>query len=264
MRSKIRVSVGPSNSELKAYEPYVYYIQTSFIDIYWPEGGMTSTKKVGWRGTGFLLEDGTFVTARHVTEAWYFWVQGGEVQETMRDLAGVVALGGKVVAHFVATSSSGDSFTFTSERFVCSRGADEMIPTLYGGEIPVIASLASGGGRDWAYMKTSKTKGLKFDADKSSKLERNTNLTILGFPFGYGVDEEFNEVSPLITHATVSANGLSSERTILTTNSGMEHGNSGGPVFYSTSSGQLVVVGIVSAIKGQSTGFLVPISNFKR
>jgi pSer/pThr/pTyr-binding forkhead associated (FHA) protein len=263
LRAKIRVIVPPTNGDLLPYEPYVYYIRTSYINVYWHDGGSTAFKYIGWRGTGFMLEDGTFVTARHVSEAWYFWRQGNQTDETMRDLAKEVALGGRVVAHFIATSSSGDRFEFTSDQMICTRSEDDLILD-YDSDGYVYVPLAVGSGSDWAYMKTSSTKGLKYDSDKSRNLERNTNLTILGFPFGYGVDEKYNEVSPLVTSATVAANGLSAERTILTTNSGMEHGNSGGPVFYKNNSGKLVVVGIVSAIAGQSTGFLVPIANFKK
>ena len=264
LRGKIRVLSQPVNSELTPYDPYVYFIRTAYVDIYWSWGGMTTSKSIGLSGTGFLLDDGTFVTARHVIEPWYFWVQGGGVQETMRDLAGNVALGGKVVAHFVATSSSGDSFTFTSEQFICSRGSDKIRTTMVFDEMEAYVPLASGGGSDWAYTKITRSgKGLKFDAEKSRNLERNTNLTILGFPFGFGVDERQDKVSPLVTRATVSSNGLTGG-TILTTNSGTEHGNSGGPVFYTDKSGKLVVVGIVSAGTGNNTGFIVPIGNCKR
>ena len=265
LRGRIKVLNQPTNAELKPYDPYVYYIRTSYVDIYWSGGGVTTSKKVGWTGTGFLLDDGTFVTARHVIEPWYFWKQGEETLETMLDLAGNVALGGKVVAHFIATSSSGDSFTFTSEDFICTRSKDMIKHIMVFDELDVFVPLASGGGNDWAYMKVnhSNSKGLKFDADKSKKLERNTKLTVLGFPFGFGVNERQNEVSPLVTSATVSDNGLTAG-TILTTNSGTEHGNSGGPVFYTDKSGKLVVIGIVSAGTGNNTGFIVPICSFKR
>ena len=260
LRAKIRVIAPVSNVELKAYEPYVYFIRTSFIDVYWHDGGMTTFKGIGWKGTGFLLDDGTFVTARHVAEAWYFWLTGEGLEKTMRDLAAEVAWGGRVVAHFIATSSTGDSFTFTSDDMVCSRGTDEAQLQVVDDNLCFVP-LAAIDGSDWAYMKTSKTKGLKFDSDKSKNLERNTNLTILGFPFGYGVDD-YNEVTPLVTNATVSRNGLENRR-IMVTNSGTEHGNSGGPVFYTDKSGKLVVVGVVSASRGKGTGFFIPISNFK-
>ena len=263
LRNKIKVLNQPADSDLRPYDPYVYFIKTAYVDIQWYWGGSTTSKSVGWSGTGFMLDDGTFVTARHVIEPWYFWDQDGEIQETMRDLAGNVALGGEVVAHFIATSSSGDSFTFTSNQFFCSRSNDNTEYTVVFDEVAADVPLASGGASDWAYLKTSNSQGLKFDGEKSLSLERNTNLTILGFPFSFGGDEKVSGVCPLVTRATVSSNGLS-RGTILTTNSGAEHGNSGGPVFCPDNTGKLVVVGIVSARTGNNTGFIVPIGNFKK
>ncbi|MBO5204808.1 MAG: trypsin-like serine protease [Prevotella sp.] len=49
---------------------------------------------------------------------------------------------------------------------------------------------------------------------------------------------------------------------MLTTASGFEHGNSGGPVFVERD-GKSIVIGIVSAGAGRSTGFVVPISVVK-
>lgn len=255
----------PNNDELSQYEPYVFYIVTSFVDVFWHQGGTTTFNSnglnaFGWRGTGFLLEDGTFVTARHVTEPWYYW-SNEEGQETMLGLATEVAMNGKVVAHFVATSSSGESFTFSSEDLICKRGNDETT-LIVKDDVPIFVPKAPFDGNDWAYMKTPYKNGLKYDAEKSKELVRNTSLTILGFPFGFGV-KETDDISPLVTSAMVSANGLQNGK-ILVTNTGVEHGNSGGPVFYRNSSGGLEVVGLVSAVTGRSTGFFVPISNFKK
>ena len=52
-----------------------------------------------WTGTG-MLEDGRFVTARHVVEPWYFLNSGGKVDESMLMLNIIAHNGGKVVAHF--------------------------------------------------------------------------------------------------------------------------------------------------------------------
>lgn len=254
-------STTTSNDELSKYEPYVFYVTTTQVDVFWHEGGLTSfNKSLGWRGTGFLLDDGTFVTARHVTEPWFYWPYS-EDQKTMRDLAAEVALGGKVVAHFVAVSSSGDSFKFTSDDIICQRVKDETNRVMID-DNPVFAPVAPNDGTDWAYIKTPFKNGLKYNIEKSSNMERGTSLTILGFPFGFGV-KEFDNVSPLVTNAMVSANGLQ-KGCILVTNSGSETGNSGGPVFYRNPSGGLEVVGLVSSGKGNSTGFFVPISSFKK
>ena len=63
-----------------------------------------------------------------------------------------------------------------------------------------------------------------------------------------------------MSNSTVAADGLQNG-IILTTATGFEQGNSGGPVFFTTTEGKMVVVGIVSANAGRSTGFIVPISS---
>lgn len=251
----------PTNDELSQYEPYVFYIYTTQVDLLWHYGVSETfyNDELAWYGTGFLLEDGTFVTARHVVEPWYYW---NEELTTMRDLAAEIAMKGKVVAHFVAVSSSGDSFKFTSDDIICQKVKDETIRIMINDTIPVNAPVALNNASDWAFLKTSFKNGLKYNIEKSRDLERSTILTVLGFPFSFGV-KEFDDVSPLVTNATVSANGLQ-KGCILVTNSGSEIGNSGGPVFYRNSSGELEVVGLVSGGLGRSTGLVVPISNFKK
>lgn len=62
--------------------------------------------------------------------------------------------------------------------------------------------------------------------------------------------------------AEVARDGLAEGNYILTTASGFEHGNSGGPVLVERD-GKKTVVGLVSGGAGRSTGFVVPIAAFK-
>ena len=71
-----------------------------------------------------------------------------------------------------------------------------------------------------------------------------------------------SDVHPIYSEASVASNGLE-QGLILTTATSFEHGNSGGPVFATTDDGELIVVGLVSAGAGRSTGFVVPISAVK-
>ena len=64
---------------------------------------------------------------------------------------------------------------------------------------------------------------------------------------------------PIYSEAVVAREGLE-KGYILTTATTFEHGNSGGPVFATSTSGDLIVVGLVSAGAGRSTGMVVPIS----
>ena len=69
LRAQMKRMVGPSSAELKEYAPYVYFVISSSLEITLPDGGGIynidcSSSGLSWYGTGFLLDDGTFVTAR--------------------------------------------------------------------------------------------------------------------------------------------------------------------------------------------------------
>jgi hypothetical protein len=243
-----------NNVAIDACVKYVYFIYATKIDVTLPDG---SEKEVdgGWSGTGFLLNDGRFVTARHVAEAWYFVVSGGEVNQEMYILNLVANNGGKVVVHFEAYSSSGDKISFTSSQFSCNRSGDQSVVDDDGNTLKV----ANIDNTDWAYFRSGKTDGLNFDNSKSTSLERGTRLTVLGFPLGLGANSA-NDINPILGSGIAASNGLN-QGVILTTDTNYEHGNSGGPVFYTDSSGSLRVIGIVSAGAGRSTGFVVPIAS---
>lgn len=70
------------------------------------------------------------------------------------------------------------------------------------------------------------------------------------------------DIHPIYSEAVVAREGLQNGL-ILTTATTFEHGNSGGPVFATTTDGELIVVGIVSAGAGRSTGFVVPIASIQ-
>ena len=85
-------------------------------------------------------------------------------------------------------------------------------------------------------------------------------MIILGYPLGLGSSS--SGVKPSYSSAEVARDGLADGGYILTTSTGFEHGNSGGPVFVERN-GKKVVIGIVSAGAGRSTGFVVPIAVVK-
>lgn len=246
-----------NNAAIESCLPNIYYVIVSKIEVTSPTGESSSITKIGWSGTGFLLNDGRFVTARHVAEGWYFVINGGEVDEDMLILNRIANNGGKVVAYFNAFSSSGDQFSFRSDQFVCNRSHDESVAD----EDGVTVKVAKLDNSDWAYMNINKSGGLQFDSNMSSNLERGTKLTVLGFPLGIGANSR-TDINPIYGSGIVACNGLS-RGVILTTETTYETGNSGGPVFYTNSSGELTVIGIVSAGAGRSTGFIVPISSVR-
>jgi len=248
------VHVSTTNDHaIKAVEPYVYFVKVTKTVVTWPNGP-TKEYDFGGSGSGFLLDDGRFVTCRHVTEPWFYFVQGGEIDKDMILFNYAAQNGGKVVAHLTAFSSSGDSFSFTSDQMTVNRSTDREGVD----EDGVAVRLAQRDNTDWAYIRTSKTQGLKYDANMSRTLEGGTILTFIGFPLGLG-GGNLSNIQPHRSNGTTSASGLTDGR-IIAANVGYEGGNSGCPVFCTDASGNLIVVGIVATAMGRTTGSIVPIS----
>ena len=241
--------------------PFVYYIQTEAFEITYPDGKVEQYKcgendAPGWSGTGFLLNDGRFVTARHVIEGWQFWKSSEGEDPDMLYMNTIVNNGGKVRYFFNCFSPSGANFSCCSEDFKVNRSQDQGGITEDGIRFThgVVAT-------DFAYIRTGLSGGLAFDDVKCDQLKVKTELTVLGFPLGEGVNS-INDIKPIYGNATVASEGLQRGR-ILTTNTNTEHGNSGGPVFYNDEKGDFVVVGIVSGGRGTNLGNIIPMSRVR-
>ena len=247
------------NVAINACLPYVFFIYPTSIDVTLPNGESgtldCSRKNVpSWSGTGFILENGTFVTARHVVEAWSFWMNGNNIDEELAQLNVIMNNGGKVKAHFVAISSSGKRLNLTSDQFAINRSADRVRHIEDGMKM----SMGGGGNTDFAYAHVDQAGGLKFNKVASTSLDRGTKLTVLGFPLGLGANPA-TSVKPISSTATVGVDGLD-RGVILTSETNFEQGCSGAPALILDKNGNYAVIGIISAIAGRNTGFIVPIS----
>lgn len=257
---KIAVATGNiDNAAINACLSNVFFIYPTSIDVTLTNGesgtlDCSDSNVPSWSGTGFLLENGTFVTARHVIEAWNFWMNGNNIDEDLAQLNAIMNNGGKVRAHFVAISSSGKRINLTSDQFSINRSADQ-VRHIEGG---VKMSMGGGGNTDFAYTRVSLSGGLKFNKAASTSLDRGTKLTVLGFPLGLGVNSD-TSIKPVSSTATVGIDGLD-HGVILTSETNYEHGCSGGPALVLDENGNYSVIGIISAIAGRNTGFIVPIS----
>lgn len=208
-------------------------------------------KITGMSGTGFLLDDGTFVTARHVAEPWYFSSDDLSVKFNI-----LATNGFKVNALLYAVSPSGKEFTFSSSDFKYDRSQDQIIPLADDLKIREVSI----GPSDHASASVKTHGCLSCDSQLSKNLKAGDKLTILGYPLGLG--KSGGSVAASYSSAEVARDGLADAGYILTTSTGFEHGNSGGPVFVDRD-GKKIVIGIVSAGAGRSTGFVVPISRVK-
>ena len=241
-----------SNKTIAACEPSVYFVLMRKIVLTY-EGQSKTYENIGM-GSGFLLNDGRFVTARHVVEPWMFPTD--ENDEFNLACNAIAHNGGSVVCHLEAYSPTGKKLTFTSKQARINRSADQS--QTFDGVTLVTASV---GANDFAYFTTNERGGLPYDNQLSRTLPVQAKLTVLGYPMGLGANSP-DDIHPIYSEAAVAREGLE-QGYILTTATSFEHGNSGGPVFATTTDGELIVVGLVSGGAGRSTGFVVPISAVK-
>lgn len=239
-----------SNKSIASCEPNVYFIVIRKVVLTY--GGESKSYENLGSGSGFLMNDGRFVTARHVVEPWMY--PSGEDDEFSLMCNAIAHNGGTATCHIEAYSPTGARLSFTSKQAIVNRSSDKSID-IDGVKIVV----PENGALDWAYFRTSHSGGLAFNNSLSRSLRVQDKLTVLGYPLGIGANSP-TDIHPIYSEAVVARDGLE-KGYILTTATTFEHGNSGGPVFVAdASSGDLIVVGLVSAGAGRSTGMVVPIS----
>jgi len=244
-----------SNVALQKLYPSIYFIASDRITYETSEG--TQTYEGNITGSGFLLSDGTFVTARHMVEPWLF---PSSPQDSILNL--IANNMTKVVHHFTAYSPNGSKLTFSSENFKVDNSHDKAISLQVGGQPAVFTLPSLRDGYDWAACKVESAAGggLAFDAQLSTQMPASSTLYILGYPFGMGVNSA-SDIKPIYSDCKVSRDGID-HGVIDISARAFDHGNSGGPVFAMNNSGNFVVVGIVSAGK-ETQGFIVPISSIQ-
>ncbi len=250
----------------------IYYLYVD--DVYITDGSHKtpvsySGGQYGWSGTGFLLDDGRFVTARHCVQAWMY--------ESDFDVLAALSVSQAdpeltLEATIHAVSRSGNKFTFKSSQFVCDNqydtrgdiGMDDngnpisitMAWSPYFDSHPMVMST------DWTYVSTKEKGKISADAALSSNLKTGTELVTLGFPKRIGVGDTPSAISPAFNKFNAGFDGLDNCNCILHTR-GTDHGNSGGPVF-ARKDNKLVVIGIVSrGAQSEEYGYAVPVSALK-
>jgi hypothetical protein len=234
----------------------VYFIVSSKLSVEL-EGEIKEFDYTSFVASGFLLEDGSFVTARHVTQPWLFG-------KTKLDiiLSAIQLEGKKISLTLLALSPSGDRIELKSDDFSYSDNLSREFyyyTTESGDSVKVECARASlKDGSDWAVLKTGKEGGLPYDNNLSTSLPANTNLEVLGYSLGMGANN-LDDIKPLQSACFVSRPGLDRGK-IDISNRGFDQGNSGGPVFARTKQCNYVVIGIVSAEAGNQ-GIVVPIKS---
>ena len=248
--------------DMSVYHPYIYLLKIYKITV---DGEVKievdPNEHSLWSGTGFMLNDGRFVTARHVVTSFYsdgyqFDMDGQLVvtDETNRAYHGMrlylnylINCGRKVVLHIHAVSQQ-DTLSLTSDDFV-SYGSKDQVHLLeqsvaWNDEIiPAGAPIRVGAGElDWAYYNTGEKEGLTASNDLSVNLRQGRQLFVLEYLNSH------EESKPVLSTALCSQNGTDDNGTIMVSNDSSNSCNSGGPVFVRQNN-VFEVVGIVSGSK---------------
>lgn len=217
-------------------------------------------------GTGFLTSDGVFVTARHCVEPWLFDLEVNEYY------AMCMASGGNLKMYAVvnAFNMNGETFEINNSRFTVDDSYDSPIKRdveidgkTYNLDSKVAFGTEASLGNDWATCRVGKKGNIKVDRTMSNNLRAGTTAHVLGFPKGNGINDGKTKIEPLYNNLSVSRNGLTKARCIMV-NQGIDHGNSGGPVFV-MKKGHLYAIGIVSRGDHNSKFYnhLIPMCNIK-
>lgn len=263
-RRSVREDEGPGPLKEQCF-PHTYAIYQTKQVITQPNGEMqvftfdiNNAEERRLVGSGFLLSDGRFITARHVTETWYYYHfnWGDERINNMLLMENaVVHNGGDIVTSFLAVSSNGSRIQFTNKQCTVDRSGDSAGTATLENGMTVVLKKADVETSDWVSIHTE-DQGLPLDSELSTSLPIGTKVHILGFPYGRG-GENPNAVSPISSHAEVARDGLDVNGTIMTSNDDTQSGNSGGPVFV-IKDGKYTVVGLLSGSTA-GKGRVVPI-----
>ncbi|MDR2774738.1 MAG: FHA domain-containing protein [Tannerella sp.] len=187
----------------------------------------------GWNATGFLLNDGRFVTAKRCIQPWLF--TSGQDVLTQVDLTDSAY---HVVAVINAVSRKGKKFTINSTDFICGETNFSDRQTF---------------SSDWAYAYTSRKGKLKIDRQLSGNLRSGTDLHVLGFPMNMDASSPPTAITPAYNRFSVGVDGLGDTGCFLYTRS-PGNPNSGAPVF-ARKENELVVVGIVSGESAENNEY---------
>lgn len=266
----------PTNSDypLREFDNDIYFIKLeSIIPV---SGSLTDAKIREYKkdfdglysGTGFLTNEGKFITARHVVEGFKFFSVGEnncdmDIDNTMLSL-NAIDLRGDLLMKYVATSPRGDVLKFTNkmikfddtEETIHQYDCEDELGNRYSGSLTRYPEFARF--TDWASVDFAGRKGIssiELNRNFSTELKKGKKLEVSGYARGSAL--QGSSYDPLYSTATIAQDGLT-DQVINVSNYGYDAGNSGGPVFAKNSNGKYQVIGIVSGSYGK-VGRIVPI-----
>ena len=237
------------------YNDAIYYIKANNIEVYSVPGNrllvdfnVEDDRGFHGGGTGFMLDDGRFVTAHRVIEPWLYYDtsaydHNGKLWTYKEIRKAIKSDTYRVVANFTAYSPSGMNFQFRNTDFVTG-------------------TLSSTTENDWASMakrdQLLAIKGLPFDSTLSLNPEGGRPVTIIGYPLQYGFKSS-QEITPRYLPNNINVTGLNIDGVIELSSRRYQDGNDGAPVLVNNN-GNWVVVGILSHVDEVKHDVAVPIA----
>lgn len=265
------------SKDLKDYYDHIYTIKIDRIDI--EKDGISFDPGIQLSdivcGTGFMLDNGTFVTDRQNVEPWVF--TNTEWKELWRRLLAECVGGGcNVIIHYRAysTKGTGKPITFVNSDFKVDRSYDDItheievtkslrillrkqgIKFTYSRRNYVKVSIYSPTSRSYAYIRGKGTygEGIPFDATASGNLSGGSEIHMVGYTGNTNIH------TPIPSHFNDRTNiDDTNNGTIILQNRVGEQGYYGSPAFHLDEEGYKVVGVMVGSVQGKDR--LVPIRN---
>ena len=270
-------------AELENCYNAVYYVRMDNIVVYSANKeeicSFNTSDIVG--GTGFLLEDGRFVTAHRVIEPWFYQsnVIGTKdgIVWTFGDVQALSNFGCTVVANYTAYSPSGASFKFMNSEMTISQPSvsvesasykirsNSVLTEIVGKKSVELKYYNNSHISDWAYLaKTDQlavVNGLISDSEASLDPKVQEEVKILGYPMMKGYIDS-RTIEPVVFTNNVNVTGLNDEGIIELSSSRFQMGNNGGPVLMNKG-GLWKVVGVLCETDKSDRDVVVPIGYVK-
>lgn len=274
--SKTTTASPSAATDLRAYYPYIYTLKIDRIEV--EKGGIRFDPGIPLSdiicGTGFMLENGTFVTDRQNVHPWLY--SDAQWRDDWRRLmAECVGAGCKVIIHYRAYSTQGTGrvLTFTNDDFITNTASDVTtyeievrrslraifrengIDVNYTRRTYVTASVFAPKATQWACIRGlgARGSGIPYDASAASNLPGGSEIQMVG----YAGSTSIHNLVPAHFNDRTNTNS-DGTGTIVLQNSVSEKGYYGSPAFLRGSDGSYKAIGVmVGSVSGKDR--LVPI-----
>ena len=294
---EVTEKVGNAITDIASCFNAVFYVKMDDIVIYDPKDNVevarfNTEKKIG--GTGFLLNDGRFITARRVIEPWSCeeykmgdlgtaFIKGKKTNFKYRDIYAAISLFGyKVVSNFTAYSPSGISFKFKNTDLtkydfsntpsaafgnlvkIESYTPDRNMKTIFGKitdyEIRWYSAVYQ---QDWASMAKvdllNNIVGLPYSNAVSIDPQAGVEVSVIGYPAASGYNDSHN-ITPVTYKNRINVSGLNNVGIIELSSRRYQEGNDGAPTIQLID-GEWTVIGVLSHTDSADRDVVIPINN---